>query len=255
VLRLPKAACEYSVVGYQDYQVSLPTAVVTINADLQKEVGRRCVDVFAPSDLRLAVYRGESPDTVLMSGLAVNALHVWSKAGAITFPGQLADKGSYFQCDYQASALPGSAIVEVTVSPALDDRLDTSHGLKESPYRRRVMVVGFGGAEALFDEELHPVPPPGLVVGGQGPQGSNPVFACPIWVNGEIVDTSAELNPLPDPERCPQCGLRVLDRKQRIYEVINLGAFQTTRIGLQVKALVDGVRARAGLPSSVGPTP
>ncbi len=214
-VRVPTQACQYVTGNGWLKGAKIPVGMTPANEDLAKKLGQSCSAVFDATSIARQLYLGGNPRRVL--GTEAENRASWKTGGTLDFTGKLSKTDDYYECAFEVTGLPKASILDIESAAALDARLN------EETYDERLLVLSAGGATAVFDRFIDPVPGAstnGVVLGGPGQchgHGGGGKALTPSQAK-ELLDKF-------DPEKCPSCGIRQ-QRGTNIYEVVDMAKFE-----------------------------
>lgn len=245
-MRFPKTTCRFVEGGNKTVgHFKFPVAVDPINADL---AGKSCSDLINGGSFARSVYLGESPEKLLLSGDAGNALPSWQATGTVSTTGTAVDKGNYYECPYTISNLPAAAILDLGSVKGTDlaTRLDLL------AFRARFLFMSVVGPAQLLDAVGKPKNAQNLVFGGKGPDTTKDCPSSSSGGTGFMKDKLSQLKDKFDPEKCPNCGLLDFFNDGDIYmnpgkDVVMTDVAQRAQIAQKVDQVNTAFTAQGAL--------
>lgn len=226
-LRLPKKTCRYAKISSGPLKgATLPLGLIDANEDLAAKVGKACSSAVGGGFAR-KVYLGADPQRAL--GNSAEKLATWSgDKGTLKWTGNMTQTADYYQCEFEVTGLPNAAIVELDSAQWIED-----HHVE---FKNRFLEAKLG-SQVVLDTFMKPVAGNSIVFGGAGKCGGAGGGA------GLAPSKLKELKDMLDPEKCPQCGIKIQRGSEHILEVTNPKAFTDTAIGKQLLQNVQKARA------------
>lgn len=227
-LRLPKKQCEYASVSVGGMKGSLPLGLVDANTDLVSKVGTQC-SAAVTQKFERQNFLGHNPRDSL--GASAQNLPNWSaSAGTLTYVGTVTETNDWYECGFELTGLPKASVLKLEAGQLAERAVGLS---------RRVLQTLVAGKSVVFDEKLQPLAQSGgnsiVIVGGAGVCGSG-------GMSGGL--TPNKMKEFADAlKNCPQCGFKLRPGTANIYELGNMNAFFDTKMGRELKTMVDTARA------------